>query len=178
MINVDRPSLWSGLKYGIFSSLWPFPLIFLLRWPNELMNSLNCACTSPKPTHLLELTKGDKPDVRKGGGGEGGGMRGRNKALSEEQKEHGRTGGREGENIIFLPRLSTWTLACASSKSSYLSAHPDERAGWRRVMNVRCLHAARSSQLGRVSGRRTDWLIIYTGPISGEWSRLCPFESK
>lgn len=70
------------------------------------------------------------------GRGEGE-MRGRNKPLSKEQKEHGRTGGRGGETIIFLPRLSTWTLACASSKSSYLSAHPDERAGWR-VMNVRC----------------------------------------
>lgn len=69
--------------------------------------------------------------------GRGGGwVGGINRSRKSKKSMEGR-GGRGGETVIFLPRLSTWTLACASSKSSHLSAHPDERAGWR-VMNVRC----------------------------------------
>lgn len=40
------------------------------------------------------------------------------------------------------------------------------------------LCAARSSQLGRVNGRNTDWLMIYTSAIKSELSHLCRVESK
>ncbi|TNN61575.1 hypothetical protein EYF80_028187 [Liparis tanakae] len=33
-------------------------------------------------------------------------------------------------------------------------------------VDVCCLCAARSTQLGRVNGRHTDWLMIYTPPLS------------
>lgn len=52
------------------------------------------------------------------------GMRGRNTGLSEERKRAQRVW--EVETIC-LPCWSTWTLACALSKSSDSSAHPNEK---------------------------------------------------
>lgn len=45
-------------------------------------------------------------------------------------------------------------------------------------VDVCCLCAAHSSQLGRVNGHNTDWRMIYTTTIRSEWSHLCRIKSK
>lgn len=123
IINDDRSSLRAGLKYGIFSSHWPSPLIFLPRWPNELMNSLNRRAHFTK-TNSLTGTDQTKINLTFGKGEKGMGWGGGIQCSRKSEKEHG--GGWEVETIC-LPRWSTWTLACASSKSSDSSAHPNEK---------------------------------------------------
>lgn len=66
-------SMLTGLAFGrvkvqyILLSLRLFLFIFLLRWPNRLMNSLNCLTESTqKPRHLLEQAKGDKTEEARG----------------------------------------------------------------------------------------------------------------
>lgn len=167
-----------GLKYSIFSSLWLFPLIFLLRWPNRLMNSLNCLSESMLHKHQLTYwnwpkeinwyKEGERESMREKWWG-GGIIRSLNKRKSMQ-------GEKKKRETIFLARLSTWTLARTSSKSFYLSAHPNNRAGWRRVMEAgwTCAASVRHaphSWAGSAVAALIGWW--FTPPLSGVSEAVC-----
>lgn len=167
-----------GLTYRILSLLPPLfslsPLIFLLTSPDQI--SLWTHWTAW--LRVNTTTYWNWPKEIKWG---------EERKQSHERLEH--AAGNEGligktrcRETIFLACWNTWTLALTSSKSFDLSPHPNKRGGAGKVngrrVDSRCLWAAHSRQLGRVSGRSADRPMIYTEAIRRERSHLCRINSK
>lgn len=98
-----------------------------------------------------------------------------NKWLSKEKKEH-----MGGVCTIFFACLSTWTLARTSSKRLYLSAHPNKKAGQRRVMKVGWTCAASVQHAPHSWGGSAVAALIgwwFTPPPSGVSKAVCAASS-
>lgn len=89
MINDDRSSLRPGFKLTVFSSHWLSLLICLVRWPNELMNSLNHRAHLTK-SNSLTGTDWTEIDLTFGNRAIGMGWGGGTQCSRKSEKEHGR----------------------------------------------------------------------------------------
>lgn len=93
-------------------------------------------------------------------------MKGWTIPLSKVKEQYARV--EQGKQFFLLVKALELQLLLHLKASTYLLILIREQDGGGGGKGNGGLCAARSSQLGRVNGRNTDWLMIYTATIRSE----------